>query len=291
MGKFLRAGLVLSILGIGFWMMSLRAHANVTISNFAAKWQSGKVVVEWKTGTEKDFVGYNIYRGESANGPFTKIRYESKPECMLQILGCQYSVVDSAVTAGKTYYYQLESVNVANQTQRHSTTAIAQSPAAPTATATATRTRTPTATATVLPQFTPTRTRTLPPGVTPPTATPTSPRVAIAQATPTTARAGATSPSARTGASNPPASPSIGVRTPGATQVALAPQEPSPEDSTEEIESEEEDSAAAQNAGDARGAWLVRGGIVLLGGLFGLGALGCAFLAFLLARRFSRPEE
>jgi hypothetical protein len=297
MHKFFVGLIAFGILGLGFWALSPRAHANVTISNFAAKWQSGKVVVEWKTGTEKDFVGYNIYRSESASGPFTKIRYESRPECMLQITGCNYSVIDSAVTSGKTYYYQLESVNVSNQAQRHPVTAIAQAPATPTATPappTATRTRTPTMTATQmpvaptftpapptatpapptatpLPQFTPTRTRTYPPGVTPPTPVPPTPTARVAYVVqPTATRAAAPAVGAPAAASPEP------------TRAALAIKESESDDAEAEPE---EDLPSAPDESDVRARQLLIGAAIVLTGLMGAGGLVLGIFAIYLAFR------
>jgi len=293
-------------------ILPLRVSAAVTISSFDAKWQSGKVAVNWKTATELNNVGFNILRSESGGGSFSKINYTpSRPECMGSITGCQYSFTDTSVVSGKTYYYRLQSINTSGGTETYSGTAVAADAtptATPTATATATRTRTRTVTATNVPsatnipstptatfapQYTPTRTATYPPGVTSPSATPTSLRVAVAQASPTTARAGAASPAApaspaRAGAANPPAPPSIGGGTPAATQIALAPQEPTPEDVTEDVENEVENSEESQNAGDTRGEWLVRGGVFLLAGLLGLGALGLSLIAILLVVRSNR---
>jgi len=292
--------------------LPLRVSAAVTMSSFDAKWQSGKVAVNWKTATELNNVGFNILRSESGGGSFSKINYTpSRPECMGSITGCQYSFTDTSVVSGKAYYYRLQSINTSGGTETYSVTAIAAD-ATPTATATtaatATRTRTRTVTATNVPsatnipstptatfapQYTPTRTTTYPPGVTSPSATPTSLRVAVAQASPTTARAGAASPAApaspaRAGAANPPAPPSISGGTPAATRIALAPQEPTPEDVTEEVENEVENSEESQNARDTRGEWVVRGGVFLLAGLLGLGALGLSLIAILLVVRFSR---
>lgn len=280
------------IIGLVLLVTASPSWANVTISNFSAKWQNSRVIVEWKTGTEKDFVGYNIYRSESASGPFTKIRYESRPECMLQIIGCQYSVVDSAVTPGKTYYYQLESVNVSNQTQRHSTTAVAQpsatstaTPAPPTATPTRTSTRTatnapniptstsapPTATATPLPQFTPTRTRTLPPGVTPPTLAPPTPTLRVAYIA---------QPSATRASVLAPAAPSIAPSEP--TRVAIAIKEPELEE-TEEVP--DEDTIAESNESDVRTRQLIVGAMILGMGVLGAGGLVLGLVAVYLAFR------
>ncbi len=278
------------------------AAAAVTISSFNAQWQSGKIVVTWKTASELNNAGFNILRSESANGTFSKVNFTpSRPECMGSVTGCQYSFTDSSAAAGKTYYYKLQSIDTSGGTDTYSQTAVASAPATPTPTATATRTRTPTRTATQVPgaptstsapptatatrlQFTPTRTRTLPPGVPSSTPlpvqtpcqgvciTPTARRVAIAQPTPTTARAGAGNPPPPTKASAP---------TPAATQIALAPQEPTPEAEQAIVEESPNDDVSAR-------VWQLLGiGAILFAGVLGLGALAFGVLTLFLLFRLN----
>lgn len=69
------------------------------------------VRVEWSTETEINTAGFNIYRGESPDGPFDiKINQQLIPVSPDSMTGGKYSYVDNATQLGKLYYYQLEEV-------------------------------------------------------------------------------------------------------------------------------------------------------------------------------------
>jgi hypothetical protein len=283
MDKFIRRFFGVGIVCAFVLLAPLRVSAAVTISSFDAKWQSGKVVVNWKTASELSNAGFNILRSTAPNGTFTKV-YNIAAQ-FGNIAGATYSFTDSGVTAGQTYYYRLQSINTSGGVETYSGTAVATAPAAPTATATATHTRTPTRTATLAPgaptltpapptvtatappQFTPTRTRTYPPGVTPPTPVPATPTVRVAYAVQPTApgKAGA----------------APGVVSPEPTRVALAVKETeseTPEESEEEI-------AAAPDESDVRAKQLLIGGGILLLGVMGAGGLLLGIIAIYLSFR------
>lgn len=78
-----------------------------------------RVVVEWKTGTELDTAGFNLYRGESQDGPFGKINATLIPASNDALVGGKYRYEDTNVAPGKTYYYQLEDVELSGTTTRH----------------------------------------------------------------------------------------------------------------------------------------------------------------------------
>lgn len=267
--------------------------AAVTISSFDAKWQSGKVVVNWKTASELSNAGFNILRSTAPNGTFTKV-YNTAAQ-FGNIAGASYSFTDSAVTAGQTYYYRLQSINTSGGIEPYDRPAVAQAPAAPTATATATHTRTPTRTATLVPgaptatnapptatattppQFTPTRTPTYPPGVTPPTPlppTPTAPRVAYA-----------VQPTAPSAPPKPGAAPAPSVAAPESTRVAIAVKE-----EPEASEEPEEEIAAAPDDSDIRIKQLLIGAGIVVLGVMGTGGLLLGIVAIYLSFRARRSE-
>jgi hypothetical protein len=68
------------------------------------------VTVEWSTATELNTAGFNLYRGETKDGPFTRINAELIPASPDPLIGGSYIFTDTAVTGGHTYYYQLEDV-------------------------------------------------------------------------------------------------------------------------------------------------------------------------------------
>ena len=80
---------------------------------------SSLVIVEWTTGSEVDTAGFNLYRSESAEGPYVKINRELIPPSSDPILGGQYVYTDTNVVPGRVYYYQLEDVELDGASTRH----------------------------------------------------------------------------------------------------------------------------------------------------------------------------
>jgi hypothetical protein len=69
------------------------------------------VRVEWTTETEMNTAGFNLYRGESADGPFdVKVNEQIIPPAADPITGGNYQYVDKTAQPGVTYYYKLEEV-------------------------------------------------------------------------------------------------------------------------------------------------------------------------------------
>lgn len=89
------------------------------------------IIVNWTTKSEVNTVGFNLYRAESAGGPFVLINRELIPASNDPIAGGTYVFTDTNVVAGVTYYYQLEDVDVSGTRTRYdkliSATASAQS--------------------------------------------------------------------------------------------------------------------------------------------------------------------
>lgn len=77
-----------------------------------------RVVVQWTTATEINTAGFNLYRAERAEGPYTKINAQLIPASDA-LTGGKYQYEDTTVVAGKTYYYQLEDVEYGGATARH----------------------------------------------------------------------------------------------------------------------------------------------------------------------------
>ena len=79
--------------------------------SLAASGCAAPVRVEWSTETEMNTAGFNLYRGESADGPFDiKVNDQLIPPAADPLTGGKYQYVDKTARAGATYYYQLEEV-------------------------------------------------------------------------------------------------------------------------------------------------------------------------------------
>ncbi len=77
---------------------------------------SATVTVEWSTASELNTAGFNLYRGETKDGPFTRINAELIPASPDPLIGGSYVFTDTSVVAGRTYYYQLEDVETSGAT-------------------------------------------------------------------------------------------------------------------------------------------------------------------------------
>ena len=86
--------------------------------------QEVAVVIEWETASEMDTAGFNLYRGDQENGPFLQVNDALIPGADDPITGGSYEFVDSNVTAGTTYYYQLEEVELSGSRMVVETTAV-----------------------------------------------------------------------------------------------------------------------------------------------------------------------
>jgi hypothetical protein len=78
---------------------------------FALSGCAAPVRVEWSTETEMNTAGFNLYRGESADGPFdVKVNDQLIAPAADPLTGGKYQYVDKTARAGVTYYYRLEEV-------------------------------------------------------------------------------------------------------------------------------------------------------------------------------------
>jgi hypothetical protein len=69
------------------------------------------VRVTWKTETEMNTAGFNLYRSTSPDGPFDeKVNEELIAPSADPLTGKEYMHIDTTAQAGVTYYYQLQEV-------------------------------------------------------------------------------------------------------------------------------------------------------------------------------------
>jgi len=91
-------------------------HANcstvIELYSFTASAGNQKVILEWKTASEIDNAGFNIYRSTSEGGEYVKIT-----DSLISVKGSAmqstpYTFVDENVRNRITYYYKLEDVDL-----------------------------------------------------------------------------------------------------------------------------------------------------------------------------------
>jgi len=104
----------------------------VTLVRFEASPESSQVHVEWETATELDNLGFNLYRGESATGPWVKLNTTIIPAQQPGLVtGAVYEWLDEAVPPDITVFYRLEDVDIHGVSTFHGPVSI--TPAGPAA--------------------------------------------------------------------------------------------------------------------------------------------------------------
>ena len=92
---------------------------NVTVANATAVWlmsfeaapSDGAVELSWRTGSELNNLGFHLYRGLSADGPWTRLNSSLIPGQGFSATGAAYVWRDSGLQNGTRYYYRLEDVD------------------------------------------------------------------------------------------------------------------------------------------------------------------------------------
>ena len=84
----------------------------ISLSSFTATPKAGKIILEWKTESEIDNAGFNLYRSESEDGQYTKINTSLIPAKGSSTQGASYEFIDTNVQNRKTYYYKLEDIDL-----------------------------------------------------------------------------------------------------------------------------------------------------------------------------------
>ncbi len=77
------------------------------------------VIVEWTTESEVNHAGFNLYRSENPDGPYVKLNDTLIRASLDPIAGGSYVYTDTTATAGLTYYYKLEDVELDGGTTMH----------------------------------------------------------------------------------------------------------------------------------------------------------------------------
>jgi len=80
---------------------------NIELSSLDATPSDNKVILQWKTETETDNAGFNIWRA----GNFVKVNAALIPAAGSAVTGSEYDFVDEWVLNGKRYFYLLEDID------------------------------------------------------------------------------------------------------------------------------------------------------------------------------------
>lgn len=103
----------------------------VTLARFEATPLSDAVLVEWETAIEIETVGFNLWRSTVPDGTYVRVNDTLIPSVSPgSISGASYAYLDESVSAGETYYYRLEELEVGGRHNWYGPTATAEPTAA-----------------------------------------------------------------------------------------------------------------------------------------------------------------
>lgn len=77
------------------------------------------IAVSWKTATETDTAGFNVYRSSRPDANYSRINKNLIPASHDPLLGGNYSFQDGGLVPGQTYYYLLEEVELSGVRARN----------------------------------------------------------------------------------------------------------------------------------------------------------------------------
>ena len=91
----------------------------VRLQSFVAVPGDASVVLEWRTASELDNLGFHLYRGPSSDGPWARLTASLMPGLGSSATGQAYSFRDAGLQNGTRYFYRLEDVDAGSKTTSH----------------------------------------------------------------------------------------------------------------------------------------------------------------------------
>jgi len=91
----------------------------VTLTSFTVTPDNAKVTLNWTTESEVENLGFNIYKSLYSNEQFTIINDQLIPGHGNTSSRHEYQYIDRNVINGVEYWYQLEDVSYAGETEKH----------------------------------------------------------------------------------------------------------------------------------------------------------------------------
>jgi len=91
----------------------------IELEDFTAYPNNNKITLKWSTASEVDNAGFNLYRSETEAGEYAKINTSLIPAKGSSTQGTSYEFVDTNVQNRKTYYYNLEDIDLNGKSTMH----------------------------------------------------------------------------------------------------------------------------------------------------------------------------
>lgn len=91
----------------------------VELVSFDARGMDSAVELTWETGSELSNLGFHLYRARSPEGPFERITSRPIPGLGSSPSGARYRHLDTGLSNGESYFYELEDIDHTGKTERH----------------------------------------------------------------------------------------------------------------------------------------------------------------------------
>jgi len=78
--------------------------------------------VKWVTASEVNNFGFDVFRGDSEDGPFVKVNEFTVPGAGNSDIPNKYEFVDETIEVGKVYWYYVESISMSGQREKFTPT-------------------------------------------------------------------------------------------------------------------------------------------------------------------------
>jgi hypothetical protein len=90
----------------------------VTLASLTALSTTNGITIKWRTETETNNLGFNIYRNEAKDGEYIKVNARLIAGAGSDATPHDYSFTDENVVKGFTYYYYIEDVDFSGKTHK-----------------------------------------------------------------------------------------------------------------------------------------------------------------------------
>ncbi len=96
----------------------------VELSLFTATASAGGVTLNWRTETEANNIGFNVYRSNNKDGKYVNINASLIKGANITDNPHEYQYVDATVVEGATYYYYIEDIDLSGNRGKSHTVVI-----------------------------------------------------------------------------------------------------------------------------------------------------------------------
>jgi hypothetical protein len=79
-------------------------------------------MIRWSTASEVDNFGFDVYRAEHEEGPFTRITQQPVPGAGTSDEPTRYEYTDASIKPGMQYYYYVESISMSGVREKFTPT-------------------------------------------------------------------------------------------------------------------------------------------------------------------------